>query len=106
MIVKTDRHVQRNWVDDRAWICLAELYWWQFSGRNNKAWVEDSEKRYEEARNEGRFSNRDGFGLVQLASKFKSGRYDHHEQQYESDGHCCVYVVRSDTRTGVSITMQ
>jgi hypothetical protein len=21
-----------TWVDDRAWICLAELYWWQFSG--------------------------------------------------------------------------
>jgi hypothetical protein len=50
-----------TWVDDRAWICLAELYWWQFSGRNNKTWVEDEEQRYEEARNEGRLSNRDGF---------------------------------------------
>ena len=50
-----------TWVDDRAWICLAELYWWQFSGRKNKAWVEDAEKRYIEARNEGRLSNQEGF---------------------------------------------
>ncbi len=50
-----------TWVDDRAWICLAELYWWQFSGRKNKAWVEDAEKRYIEARSEGRLSNQEGF---------------------------------------------
>ncbi|MGA9407131.1 MAG: hypothetical protein WBW71_08365 [Bacteroidota bacterium] len=50
-----------TWVDDRAWVCLAELYWWQFSGRTNKVWVEDAEKRYEEAKNEGRLSNHEGF---------------------------------------------
>ncbi|HTY11074.1 MAG TPA: hypothetical protein VMF88_08375 [Bacteroidota bacterium] len=50
-----------TWVDDRAWICLAELYWWQFSGKKNKEWVDDAEKRYMEARNEGRLSNKEGF---------------------------------------------
>ncbi len=50
-----------TWVDDRAWICIAELYWWQFSGRKNKEWVEDAEKRYIEARNEGRLSHQEGF---------------------------------------------
>jgi len=50
-----------TWVDDRAWICLAELYWWQFSGRKNSEWVEDAKKRYIDARNEGRLSNHDGF---------------------------------------------
>ena len=50
-----------TWVDDRAWVCLAELYWWQFSGRKNKVWVEDAKKRYEEAKNEGRLSNHEGF---------------------------------------------
>jgi len=50
-----------TWVDDRAWICLAELYWWQFSGRKNKVWVEDAEKRYIEARSEGRLSHHEGF---------------------------------------------
>ncbi len=50
-----------TWVDDRAWICLAELYWWQFSGRTNSAWVEDAKKRYVEARSEGRLSNKEGF---------------------------------------------
>ncbi len=50
-----------TWVDDRAWICLAELYWWQFSGRNNSQWVDDAKKRYDEAKEEGRLSNHDGF---------------------------------------------
>ncbi len=50
-----------TWVDDRAWICLAELYWWQFSGRKNRIWVEDAKKRYDEAKEEGRLSNHEGF---------------------------------------------
>ncbi len=50
-----------TWVDDRAWICLAELYWWQFSGRKNSIWVEDAKKRYDEAKEEGRLSNHEGF---------------------------------------------
>ncbi len=50
-----------TWVDDRAWICLAELTWWQFSGRKNRIWVEDAKKRYDEAKEEGRLSNHEGF---------------------------------------------
>jgi hypothetical protein len=50
-----------GWVDDRAWVCLAELYWWNLTGRENKAWVEDAKKRYLDARGEGRLSDRDGF---------------------------------------------
>jgi hypothetical protein len=50
-----------TWVDDRAWICLAELYWWEFTGRTNKRWVDDAAERYRSARNEGRLSNHEGF---------------------------------------------
>ncbi|MBF8296428.1 MAG: hypothetical protein HW389_2973 [Bacteroidetes bacterium] len=35
-----------GWVDDRAWVCLADMYWWDLTGRTNKAWVEDAKKRY------------------------------------------------------------
>lgn len=50
-----------TWLDDRAWICLAEMYWWNFSGRKNIKWVEDATKRYIDARREGRFSHHEGF---------------------------------------------
>ncbi len=50
-----------TWVDDRAWICLAELYWWEFSGKKNTSWVQDAEKRYVEARDEGRLAHPQGF---------------------------------------------
>jgi hypothetical protein len=50
-----------TWVDDRAWICLAELYWWEFSGRKQMQWVNDAAQRYMEARNEGRLSRHEGF---------------------------------------------
>jgi hypothetical protein len=50
-----------TWVDDRAWICLAELCWWEFSGKKNQEWVNDATKRYLEAKNEGRLSNHEGF---------------------------------------------
>ncbi|HTP79457.1 MAG TPA: hypothetical protein VMM57_03525 [Bacteroidota bacterium] len=50
-----------TWVDDRAWICLAELYWWEFTGKKNSVWVKDAMKRYDDARNEGRLAHPDGF---------------------------------------------
>lgn len=50
-----------TWVDDRAWICLAELFWWEFSGKKNTLWVNDATQRYLSARTEGRFSNHEGF---------------------------------------------
>lgn len=53
--------INGTWVDDRAWICLAELYWWDFSGKKNQQWVNDATQRYLSARTEGRFSNHEGF---------------------------------------------
>ena len=50
-----------TWVDDRAWICLAEFVWWDFTGRTNMLLVNDAQQRYMEARNEGRLSNHEGF---------------------------------------------
>lgn len=50
-----------GWVDDRAWACLAEMYWWHFTGGKNQALVEDAKKRYLDARAEGRLSNHEGF---------------------------------------------
>ena len=50
-----------TWVDDRAWVCLAEMYWWNLSGRKNTQWVEDARTRYLEAKREGRLSHHEGF---------------------------------------------
>jgi hypothetical protein len=50
-----------TWADDRAWICLAELYWWEFSGKKHQEWVRDAKQRYLDARNEGRLSHHEGF---------------------------------------------
>ena len=50
-----------TWVDDRAWVCLAEMYWWDFTGRTNIAWVEDAKQRYLAAKAEGRFGHPEGF---------------------------------------------
>jgi len=50
-----------TWVDDRAWVCLAEFYWWDFTGRKNHSLIEDAKNRYDEARNEGRLSNHNGY---------------------------------------------
>ncbi len=50
-----------TWVDDRAWICLAELYWWDFTGRKNHVWLNDARQRYLEARSEGRLARPEGF---------------------------------------------
>jgi hypothetical protein len=50
-----------TWVDDRAWVCLAEMYWWDVSGRKNTHWVEDARNRYLDAKREGRLSHHEGF---------------------------------------------
>jgi hypothetical protein len=50
-----------TWVDDRAWICLAEFYWWDFTGRIYRYLVEDAERRYLDAYNDGRLSNHEGY---------------------------------------------
>jgi hypothetical protein len=50
-----------TWVDDRAWVCLAEMYWWDFTGRANRVWVEDAKQRYLSAKSEGRLSHHEGF---------------------------------------------
>ncbi len=53
--------IDGTWVDDRAWVCLAEMYWWNFTGRTNMAWVEDARQRYLSAKSEGRLSHHEGF---------------------------------------------
>ena len=50
-----------TWVDDRAWVCLAELQWWEVTGRTNMSLVLDARRRYLDARDEGRFSRSQGF---------------------------------------------
>ncbi len=50
-----------TWVDDRAWVCLAELEWWSATGERNMGLVMDAVRRYDEARREGRFSSHEGF---------------------------------------------
>jgi hypothetical protein len=53
--------INGTWVDDRMWACLAEMYWWNFTGRTNGTWVEDAKQRYLEAKREGRFGHPEGF---------------------------------------------
>lgn len=50
-----------TWVDDRAWAALAELYWWEFTGKTRKELVESAELRYVEAKMQGRLSNHEGY---------------------------------------------
>jgi hypothetical protein len=50
-----------TWVDDRAWVCLAELEWWKVTGNGEARWIADAARRYDEARSEGRLSNHEGF---------------------------------------------
>ena len=49
------------WVDDRAWAIIAELKWWDVTGRTNTLLVMDAAQRYDEARKEGRLSNHEGY---------------------------------------------
>lgn len=53
--------IDGTWVDDRAWVCLAEMYWWDFTGRTNATWVLDAKQRYLSAKAEGRLSHHEGF---------------------------------------------
>jgi hypothetical protein len=50
-----------SWVDDRAWVCLAEMYWWRFTGRSNDKLVRNARARYDEARMQGRLSRHEGY---------------------------------------------
>ncbi len=50
-----------TWVDDRAWVCLAEYAWWNVTGKQYNALIVDARGRYIEAKNEGRLSNHEGF---------------------------------------------
>ena len=52
---------RQTWIDDQAWVCLAEMYWWRFTGKNNMAWVADAARRYTEARESGGLSSHEGF---------------------------------------------
>jgi hypothetical protein len=52
---------RQTWIDDQAWVCLAEMYWWRFTGKNNMAWVADALRRYTEARESGGLSSHEGF---------------------------------------------
>ncbi len=55
------RLMNGNWLDDRAWACLAELTWWEVTGRTNMQLVTDAVQRYDEARAAGMLSNHEGF---------------------------------------------
>ena len=50
-----------TWVDDEAWVCLAELTWWEITGKVNMGLVLDAARRYREVRDQGRLSNHEGF---------------------------------------------
>jgi hypothetical protein len=52
---------RQTWVDDQAWVCLAEMYWWRFTGKTNILWVADAVRRYTEYREAGGLSNHEGF---------------------------------------------
>ncbi len=49
------------WLDDRAWACLAELTWWEFTGKKHMTLVTDAAQRYAEARKGGMLSNHEGY---------------------------------------------
>ena len=55
------RLMNGNWLDDRAWACLAELTWWEVTGRTNMQLVTDAAQRYDEARASGMLSNHEGY---------------------------------------------
>jgi hypothetical protein len=50
-----------TWVDDAAWICLAELRWWEATGKSATPLLGDAVRRYDEARTQGRLSSHEGF---------------------------------------------
>ena len=50
-----------TWVDDQAWVCLAELKWSEITGKGNMSLVLDAMRRYKDMREQGRLSNHEGF---------------------------------------------
>ena len=50
-----------TWVDDEAWVCLAELKWWEVTGKGNRGLLLDAIRRYGEMREQGRLSSHEGF---------------------------------------------
>jgi hypothetical protein len=52
---------RQTWIDDQAWVCLAEMYWWRFTGKTNSIWVADAVRRYTEYRESGGLSRHEGF---------------------------------------------
>ncbi len=49
------------WLDDRAWACLAQLTWWEITGKTNMGLVSDAAQRYNDARAAGMLSNHEGY---------------------------------------------
>ncbi len=49
-----------TWVDDRAWVCLTELTWYDVTGKTRSELLDDARQRYMRARNAGLLSNREG----------------------------------------------
>lgn len=52
---------RQTWIDDQAWVCLAEMYWWRFTGKSTTALVADAVRRYTDARDAGGLSHHEGF---------------------------------------------
>jgi hypothetical protein len=52
---------RQTWIDDQAWVCLAEMYWWRFTGKTHVEWAADAVRRYAEARESGALSRSEGF---------------------------------------------
>lgn len=55
------RMCEGTWVDDAAWVCLAELKWWEITGKWDWSLVQDALRRYREMRRQGRLSSHEGF---------------------------------------------
>lgn len=55
------RMCEGRWVDDAAWVCLAELKWWEIAGKWDRSLVQDAVRRYGEMRGQGRLSKAEGF---------------------------------------------
>ena len=50
-----------TWIDDQAWVCLAEMYWWRVTGKADMRLVADAARRYTEARDAGGLAHPEGF---------------------------------------------
>ena len=50
-----------TWIDDQAWVCIAEMYWWRFTGKTDMRLVADAARRYSEARDAGGLAHPEGF---------------------------------------------